>query len=178
MGFMDKLLKTVDIWLPDEQQEQYGKGKAFEQYVAGLFNLKREYFAIHEWTRDNSEKREGIFVETDANPDFVIRYKPTNEMFAVECKWRANPVKSSKINDWVIRWSRPDQIRRYQEFARKKNIPVFVMIGLSGTPAHPDFTFCVPLEVAKYPEIFPSILDKYERIPPNKPFFWKNGMLK
>lgn len=52
------------------------------------------------------------------------------------------------------------------------NIPVFVVIGLSGTPNHPDHIFCLPLEIAKYPELFRSVLDKYAREPPNKPFFW------
>lgn len=150
----------------------------FEQYVAGLFNLKREYFTIPEWKRDNSEKREGIFVETDANPDFIIRYKPSNEPFAFECKWRANPVKSNKINDWGICRARPDRIRRSQEFARKRHMPVFVVIGMSGTPIYPEFTFCVPREDAKYHELFPSILDKYERVPPYILFIWKYGVLK
>lgn len=52
------------------------------------------------------------------------------------------------------------------------NIPVFAVIGLSGTPSHPENVFCLPLEVAKYPEIYRSILEKYARDPPDKPFFW------
>lgn len=172
MGFLDKILKTVDIWLPDEQQEYYEKGKAFEQYVVGLFNLKRDFFTIVDWTRDNSDKREGIYVETDTHPDLVIRYKPTKELFAVECKYRTNLVRSEKIDDWVINWSRADQIKRYQDFSMKKKIPVFVIIGLAGTPDDPEFSFSFPLGQAKYPEIFQSILEKYERIPPDKPFFW------
>jgi hypothetical protein len=52
------------------------------------------------------------------------------------------------------------------------NIPVFIVIGLAGKPNNPEFVFCLPLEEAKYPELFPSILDKYEREPQDKPFFW------
>ena len=52
------------------------------------------------------------------------------------------------------------------------NIPVFIAIGLAGTPHNPSFMFCLPLEEAKYPELFRSILKKYQREPKNKPFFW------
>ncbi|EMJ99589.1 hypothetical protein LEP1GSC192_1760 [Leptospira sp. B5-022] len=37
--------------------------------------------------------------------------------------------------------------------------------------------FCLPLSAAPYPELFPSILDKYER-DPKKSFFWQNGTLR
>ncbi|MCX6685730.1 MAG: hypothetical protein NTV10_03630 [Methanoregula sp.] len=52
------------------------------------------------------------------------------------------------------------------------------MIGLAGKPSKPEYMFCLPLEVAKYPELFPSVLDKYEREYTDKPFFWRDGVLK
>jgi hypothetical protein len=52
------------------------------------------------------------------------------------------------------------------------NIPVFVAVGLAGTPKNPGFMFCIPLEEAGYPKLFRSILKKYQREPPDKPFFW------
>jgi len=178
MGFMDKLIKTVDVWIPDERQINLDKGHEFEKHVADLFKLKKDYFAITTWNTDHSDKRAGIKVESDSNPDFLIRYKPTNEQFAVECKWRANPFYNQKIQNYVIKWAESYQIKNYQQYSKKHNIPVFIVIGLAGKPSKPEYSFCLPLEVAKYPDIFPSILDKYERIPPNKPFFWKGGILK
>jgi hypothetical protein len=37
--------------------------------------------------------------------------------------------------------------------------------------------FCIPIEEVKYPELYPSVFEKFERNP-DKRFFWKNGMLK
>jgi len=39
-----------------------------------------------------------IKVESDSNPDLVMRYKPTNEKFAIECKFR------SEIKQGAIRF--------------------------------------------------------------------------
>ncbi len=62
-------------------------------------------------------------------------------------------------------------------FSKKNKMPVFVVLGLGGKPKDPGQCFCIPLSIAKYPEIFPSILEKHERVPKNKKFFWKNGKL-
>jgi hypothetical protein len=178
MNFMKKLLKTVDLWIPDERQVSMDKGHEFEKFVANLFEQKDDYFAISHWTTDHSDKRAGIRVESDSNPDFLIRYKPKNHSFAVECKWRANLCYNPKLRDYVIKWAEPYQIKNYQQYSKQNNIPVFIALGLAGIPSDPEFMFCLPLEEAKYPEIFPSILDKYERVPPDKPFFWRDGVLK
>lgn len=175
MGLIDKVIKTVNIWLPDEQQENYEKGKQFEQYVANLFN--HNYYTIKDWTRDNSDKRQGIYVESDRQPDFIIRFKSSNELFAVECKWRNNPYYSEKLDGLVVNWSSFDKINRYKKFEKEEGIPVFVVIGLGGEPLEPGKMFCLPLSEAKYPEMYLSVLYKYER-PPKKPFFWRNGVLK
>ena len=172
MDLIKKVIKTVDLWIPRDHQVSLDKGHDFENYVAHLFTLKNDYFAIHEWTTDHSDKRTGIRVESDSKPDFVIRYKPKNEYFAVEAKWRAYPFYNQNIRDYVIKWAEPYQIKNYQMYSRKMNIPVFIAIGLAGTPHNPGFMFCLPLEEAKYPELFRGILKKYQREPKNKPFFW------
>lgn len=179
MGFLDKLSRTIDLWLSSEEEDDpnYHKGADFERYVAGLFTQKSEYFAIHDWTRDNYDKSTGLNVESNTNPDLVIRYKPTNEKFAVECKYRSGFYRSQKINGPVVKWASPDQIRRYNAYARANSTPVFVVIGVGGSPKNPKMMFCIPLEKAKYPEIFPSVFENYER-PPDRTFFWRRGMLK
>jgi hypothetical protein len=42
MGFLDKLAKTLDLWLSNEEEEDanYQKGTDFEKYVAGLFTRR------------------------------------------------------------------------------------------------------------------------------------------
>ncbi|WP_292491692.1 hypothetical protein [Methanoculleus sp. 10] len=179
MGFLDKLSKTLDIWMSGEEEEDknYHKGVDFEEYIAGLFTRRSDYFAINDWTRDNYDKSKGIYVESNTNPDLVIRYKPTNEKFAIECKYRSGFYRSQKVAGPVVKWASPDQIRRYNAYSKSNQIPVFVVIGVRGSPKNPEIMFCIPLEEAKYPEIFPSILDKYER-DPKKTFFWRDGVLK
>lgn len=174
MGIVDKIMKTVDIWL-DEEDENYDKGLTFEQYVFDLFD--QNYYSIEEWTRDVSDKRNGRTVESDKNPDFIVRYKPRRERFAVECKYRSRYVPSKKIDKNVIAWSYPEQIQRYQNFSEKNGIPVFIVIGMMGNPDKPQYMYCIPLEEANYPEIFPSVFGKYRRSP-GKSFFWNNGILK
>jgi hypothetical protein len=178
MGLLDKLKDTLEIWSPSEEKVNTDKGRSFEKYIAEIFSSQKDYFKIIDWTKDVYDKRKGIEVESNKNPDLIIEYKPTGERFAVECKFRSWMYKSEKINDYVIKWSYPDQIKRYNDYSKENNIPVFILIGLGGKPNHPELCFCIPLKEAKYPEIFPSVLEKYERLPKNKNFFWKKGDLK
>jgi hypothetical protein len=167
MGFLDKLSKTLDLWLPggEEEDVNYQKGTGFEAYVAGLFTRRSDYFAISDWTRDNHDKSKGIYVESNTNPDLVIRYIPTNEKFAVECKYRSGFYRSQKINGPVVKWAAPDQIKRYNAYSWSNRIPVFVVVGVGGSPNNPATMFCIPLKDAKYPEIFPSVFDNTSGIP-------------
>ncbi len=176
MAFIDKLMKTMEIWIPDSGQINVEKGHTFERYIAEIFASQDKYFSIISWSADNHNKATGIKVEANKDPDLVIQYKPTKEKFAIECKYRSNPAKSKKNGGPVISWARPDQISHYKNFSKSNKIPVFVVIGLSGTPNSPDAMYCLPLEEAKYPELFFSLLNNYER-DPKKSFFWRDGSL-
>lgn len=189
MGFLDKLGKTIDVWLGEEEEyEEFEqktareinkeKGDMFEQYVVDLFGRQKKYFAIHDWTRDVDCKQAGTYVESNQNPDLIIRYKPKDEKFAVECKWRKGLYHNKKFNEPMLGWASPEKIKRYNKYSKDNKIPVFIFIGLGGTPDDPNTTFCIPLKEAKYPDLFPSVLEKYERQTPDKSFFWKNGVLK
>ncbi len=190
MGFLEKLGKTIEIWLGDDE-EQYEeaeqktlrelnkeKGDQFEQYVVNIFNRQKKYFAIYDWTRDVGYKQAGAFVESNQHPDLIIRYKPNDEKFAVECKWRKGLYLNKKFNSPMLGWATAEKIKKYNAYSKKNNIPVFILIGVGGTPDNPAHTFCIPLHEAKYPDLFPSLLEKYERSPPDKTFFWRDGMLK
>lgn len=77
------------------------KGDEFERYIAELFN--DELFSIVEWTTDMSRKH-NRFVESDCNPDLVIRDRKTNQIFCVECKYRSRLVNG--YYDWS--YPKPD----------------------------------------------------------------------
>lgn len=165
MGLVNKIMKAVEAFTEDESVE---KGNDFEKYVVNLFNDR--YFSIVQWSTDITRKHDR-FVESDAGPDLTIRYIPAGEIFYVECKFR------SDLYEEKLHWSRPDQLKRYQDFARENRHPFFVVAGLGGVPSYPERMFCIPLEEAKYPALYPGVFEKFER-DPDKNFFWKNGFLK
>lgn len=164
MGLVTKIKKAFDVLTEDESIE---KGNDFEKYVKDLFDNR--YFAFEFWSTDINRKHDTL-VEADMGPDFVIRYEPKGERFCVECKFR------SDLYEDKLDWSNPQQLRRYQCYALKHRLPFFIVIGLGGDPYYPERMFCIPLEEAKYPALFPSVFERFER-DPDKMFFWKNGIL-
>jgi hypothetical protein len=149
------------------QFESSEKGDKFERYVAERFN--DELFSIVEWTTDMSRKH-NRFVESDCNPDLVIRDRKTNQIFCVECKYR------SRLVNGYFDWSYPSQMDRYFSYARKRNISFYAVLGLGGTPDFPSEIFCIPLEEAKTPQIHISTLQKYHHN--GVDFLWAGSRLK
>ncbi|MGB9927330.1 MAG: hypothetical protein ACPK85_02850 [Methanosarcina sp.] len=165
MGMFRKLRKVFSVIFEDEVVQ---KGDDFEKYVVDLFDEK--HFSIVQWTTDMGRKHTR-FVESDCGPDLVFRYRPTNEIFCVECKYR------SKLFKGYLQWSASKQLNRYRLFAKDNEIPFFVVIGLGGKARKPKRMFCIPLGAAISPALSPALFEKFERNPKKK-FFWKNGILK
>lgn len=168
MGILDAgidLLKGIKYTF---SEEPFMVGLRFENYVSDLFSDK--YFSIVEKTH-STETNQERYVESSMNPDFVFRYNPSGEMFAVECKYRSN-----LNNEGLLSWSYPEQMKRYKEFSYRRRIPVFIVIGLGGMDVEPKEMFNIPIEEAKYPALYPSVFNRFSR-PTDKPFFWKNGEL-
>lgn len=165
MGLFNKIAKVVEILKEDESVEKWND---FEKYVVNLFDNR--YFSIVHWSTDISRKHDR-FVESDTGPDLTIRYISADEIFYVECKFR------SGLYEDKLHWSNPEQLKRYQNFERENRYPFFVVIGLGGDYSDPERMFCIPLEEARYPALYPSAFEKFERNSKKK-FFWKNGSLK
>ena len=179
MSLFEKLRTIIEPVRGDETAKSERKGDDFERYVIDLFlknnKPKKEYFSIENWSRDISRKSPDITVKSDQHPDLTMCYKG-KEYFAVECKFRTDFFYSKDRNGEVLKWSYPDQMKRYQKYQKDKNIPVFIAIGVGGSPKHPKKMYCILLDEAKYPELYVSQLAEYER-DPTKPFFWRNGRL-
>ncbi|NJD78738.1 MAG: hypothetical protein FIB08_16875 [Candidatus Methanoperedens sp.] len=169
MGLFNKIGKALDILLTEENAN-YTKGVEFEKYVVDLIN-KSTYFSIVDWTRDLSDKHSGVEVESDHGPDLIVRHKITNDKIAIECKFRSN------LYGDKLAWTVPDKLEEYNHYSRENKIPMFVVIGLGGQPTSPGRMFCIPLWEAKYPELYPSVFERYERSP-DKSFFWKDNILR
>lgn len=150
------------------QSEYVEKGDKFEKYVVDRFDDR--FFSIVEWTTDMSRKH-NRFVESDCNPDLVIRDRKTNEIFCIECKYR-----SHLINGY-FNWSYPEQMNRYFSYAHERRIPFHVVLGFGGSPDSPSDVFCVPLEEAKDPQIHISKLCKYHHNP-TEALVWEKGTLR
>jgi hypothetical protein len=144
------------------------KGDKFEKYVVDRFDDR--FFSIVEWTTDMSRKH-NRFVESDCNPDLVVRDRKTNEIFCIECKYR------SRLVDGYFDWSYPEQMNRYFSYAHEREIPFYIVLGFGGSPDSPSEIFCVPLEEAKNPQIHTSSLQRY-RHNPTEDLLWESGTLR
>lgn len=71
MSFLDKLKQTADLWLSSEDKVNSDKGRDFEKFVARIFSSQGDYFRILDWTKDVYDKRAGINVESNKNPDLL-----------------------------------------------------------------------------------------------------------
>ena len=137
---------------------KYEAGKAFEAYVLSLFDMRD--WSIVDYTKDLSKKI-GRKVESDSNPDLVMRHKDTNKVIAIECKYRSGFVEGTK--GYGITWAPKYQIKNYNAYREKTNYPVFAIIGIGGSPAKPKSIFTVPLYRLKYSFAFEDYLNEFER---------------
>ena len=141
------------------------KGFKFEKYVLSLFDLERydkdkaAAYKIVLWTGDYG-KNTCYKIETDSEPDLIIRHLESNIIFAVECKYR------SRLYDDKIDVGKPRNLNNYKMYAYKNlDIPTFVVFGLGGQPDNPDQMFCVPIFKIKYFDTYINYFREYERDP-------------
>lgn len=150
----------------DDFDENKAKGDAFEKFV--VKNFDRKYFTLQEWRSDKYV--DGIYAVSNHFPDleviFDFKAKGVKEAFAIECKWRKNYFKNG------IEWAQNYQIKNYKEYAKKLNIPVFVVIGVGGEPEKPEELFIVPLSKMKSNTITKSELANYKKDISDARFFW------
>jgi len=144
----------------------------FEQFVVNKFD--KRYFTLKEWRSDKGIN--GRYAESNKNPDleFEFHLKGVKKTFAVECKWRQNYYKGG------IEWSKKRQVERYNAFAADRKIPVFIVIGVGGTPDNPNEIFVVPLKAMKFAFATADYLKKFKKQDKDKNFFFhaEKGLLK
>lgn len=141
-------------------QDNYEKGKAFEQYIISLFNEQK--FTLKK--RRQSEKFTDNFQSPDHfNPDVEMELIFTGRKkyrFAVECKWR------KEFKDGNIKWANDSQICSYQVFQSQARMRVFVAIGIGGEPSGPEKLFVTPLDnIAQYNKVDELQLIPFKRKP-------------
>ena len=144
--------------------ENEQKGQQFEGWVVEHFNKK--YYKILEWRGDKFVN--GRYAESNRYPDLELEYdfKEKKGKIAVECKYR-----SEFVNDGLT-WANAENIEIYNRYEEKSQIPVFVVIGVGGTPTNPDRVFVVPLKRLKYSFAKEEYLQPFEKKDVNKNFFY------
>ncbi len=140
------------------------KGDQFEQFVVKKF--EQRYFTLKEWRSDKGIN--GRYAESNKNPDLEIEFhlKGVKTTFAVECKWRQNYYKGG------VEWAKERQLERYNDFAIDRKIPVFIIIGVGGTPDNPDEIFVIPLNTLKFIFATANYLKKFKKKNKDKNFFF------
>lgn len=129
-------------------QDNLIKGELFEDLILSLLS---SYFTPQP--------------RTQPFPDYLIKFNPTRDVFAIECKWREKLYENSyniKEKDFI----------NYKEYQSQKNIPFFMILGLGGTPSKPFRIFIVPLEKFNHPCIKNYDLTRFMRTNPYKPFYY------
>lgn len=114
------------------------KGHAFEQFVVNRFRQSSDAFRWMDATSDKGVA--GHFPASNLNPDLQYEFRTGDKSyaFAVECKYRSGAL-------WRIRLTRDDQIARYRKFSADRQIDVFIVLGVGGSPTNPLALFVIPL---------------------------------
>ena len=106
------------------------KGREFENYLISLFDIpNNKRIRIKEWRGDKSLP--GVYPENNSAPDFL--FECNGQLFAVECKWRNH--LPQKIDDNLLT---PERQQFFIQYAKERNITVFLLLGVGGFPSDPD----------------------------------------
>ncbi len=145
----------------DENKE---KGDAFEKYIVHKFDKK--LFKLKEWRSD--KYTDGIYPESSHFPDLEVEFSimGKSEIFAIECKWRADYYKGG------IEWAKDYQFKNYKSFLEKRNIPVFLVLGVGGTPNNPEELFTVPVHSIDNHFVSKSFLELHKKKHIESNFFY------
>ena len=152
------------------------KGREFEEFVLELFDIKNGKYRLKEWRGDKTLGE--VFPENNSYPDFLIEEIETKRHVAVECKWRQ---KFNHIG--MADLFSPEQLITYQDFSKERSLPVFIILGIGGSPCEPEDVYIVPLEKAASVQIpqknnpptlvyEPSLLTAFKRTTADAPLYF------
>lgn len=122
------------------------KGDAFEEFmVRTLANTDSEL--LH-WRGDKIcfDDDDNILSPTATTwPDLEWRCKHSGKHFAVECKWR----RSWQRKDPKVQIAKdPRKMSDYLSFGTERGIPVFIALGIGGSPDNPRELYLIKLTEA------------------------------
>lgn len=106
-------------------------------------------------------------------PDlYMVFGKKKLYRFAVECKY------VSQVKAGLIKWAEESNIRSYSVYQSKFRIPLFIAIGLGGTPSAPEKMFVTPFQNIEHTtHVYEHELYEYKRKPTHKFYYAPQGEL-
>lgn len=153
MGLLDKLSRAAKAVKSEfDTPDSFVKGDEFEKYVREIMFPADNYELIHKTHAYRDNKKD--YIESTLYPDFLFRCRDTSREFYVEAKFRSGFFKNK------VEWSNNKQFKRYKDINKKK--PVFVCLGLEGTPKKPEYIFVMPISKVKYTGLYESALRDFE----------------
>ncbi len=130
----------INHYQPKETQDIQSKKKGddFEGFIAKKID-QNKCFKIQEWRSDKYIN--GIYAKANHYPDFEIEFSMNNisRKFAIECKYRS-------ANRGDIQIAKFQNIKNYHDYSNEKNIPVFIVLGLSGVASNPNEFYIISLD--------------------------------
>lgn len=150
MNLFNKLKATIINHI--ETPKGFKKGETFEQYIENKIFTPDNYKIVEKTHNYITNKKN--YVEASTKPDFKFRDKINKEEFYIEAKFRKKDFKGK------YEWCTIQQLKRYQEHHKEK--PVFILLGIGGTPLYPEELFLIPLKDAKYTGLFPKSIEKFK----------------
>jgi hypothetical protein len=152
------LILGVDI--EDSKIANLVKGRLFEIFSARIWNDSYRT-VIKDWTPDKGFK-EGIYIESNGNPDFVIHIKEKNINISVECKYRSKfTVTNFNKQKIFTNLDKNKKIERYKNYQQKSGIKVYILLGIEGVPENPKYLYLVPLDELDNTKINYSEFDNF-----------------
>lgn len=145
-------------------EERLKMGRDFEEFVISL--MPKSGKLVHR-TADYSKGR--VYAEENHDPDLsfaVFDRQGKRQEFAVECKWR------SAWNNRQVNWCHEKQLARYRQYSQKRNMPVFIALGIGNSPSEPKEVYFVPLDALESTSIKKETATKYRHKDASRKFFY------
>ena len=138
-----------------EDMLKLDKGLTFEQFVVQKFD--KRFFTLLNWRSDKFI--DGHFPLSNMDPDVEFMYKDSYKQvdFAVECKWR-----SIYFNEGV-EVAKASQLQNYRNYQNRSGYPVFIVLGVAGSPSNPADIYVIPLHEIHGNFLTKNQLAKYYR---------------
>ncbi len=146
------------------------KGLAFEKYVTTLLPRQHGFQLVH-WRGDKYNK--GVYALSSQWPDLEYQYSRENHKyeFAIECKWRSTYYRGQ------IQLCDDHQLKNYQKFSEDKQIPVYIALGVGGSPDNPAELYIIPLDALSSNIIYRYELSRFKRSEINRPLYVREKQL-